>query len=89
MGSAIDDSFDTDQQHQIDLLDNQWQDLVDKYVKEPEILNFPPNDDKRFVLQNYKTGSPDRKTGNNFLYYNKDADEPKRIISMNSDNRTL
>ena len=62
---------------------------MNRYVKEPEILNYPPNDDSRFVLQNnYKTGSPDKKYSN-FQYFNKDADEPKRIISLNSDSRTM
>jgi hypothetical protein len=49
MGS--DDSFDSDQQREIALLDQQWNDLVNEYIEDPNLMQFPPNTEDRFVMQ--------------------------------------
>lgn len=66
---------------------------MNRYIKEPDILNYPPNDDNRFVLQTYKTSSPNRKK----QYYSQHStrspsnvveDDLQRIHTMNSADRT-
>jgi len=56
MGS--DDSFDSDQQREIALLDQQWNDLVNEYIEDPELMQFPPNMEDRNVMRQ-RTPSPD------------------------------
>ena len=48
MGSN--ESFDSDQQREIALLDQQWNDLVNEYIGDPDIMNYPPNEDSRFII---------------------------------------
>lgn len=48
MGSN--DSFDSDQQREIAMLDQQWNDLVSHYIEDPDLMNSPPDDDGRFVM---------------------------------------
>lgn len=49
MGS--DDSFDSDQQREIALLDQQWNDLVNEYVGDPDLMVSPPNIEDRMILK--------------------------------------
>ena len=56
MGSN--DSFDSDQQREIAMLDQQWNDLVSHYIEDPQLMNLPTSDDGRYVMSHqYNTAN--------------------------------
>ena len=88
MGS--DDSFDSDQQREIALLDQQWCDLVDSYIGDHDLMDAPPNEDSRWVMdQANASGSHHRVDSENFRTPRNETEPRKSIRNMQTEDRSM
>ena len=44
------ESFDSAQKREIEVLDQQWSNLVQEYIKDPNLLLIPPNENDRLIM---------------------------------------